>query len=348
MRIVITTAAVAGLTATCAAACSSSSNGGGTKAAASIGTTMQQVCAAGAKEGSVNIARGTDADVFAKEIVPFEKEYPKIKVHFTSVKPGDNVQRILAEVQAGHSLDVDGTDFDIPSAQPLFQAKQIANVNWTGLGVPADEQLSYDGVTLARTDALLEGLVYDTTKTNPADLPSTWEELASPKWKGKFVVDTRGKELSPISLVWGEQKTITWYKKLMAEAKPVAIEGATASLEKVTSGEVLFSTSAHNAEQAQANSTGAKLGIKYLDVVPAQTDYALILAKSPHPNAIRCLYGWRLSAEGQAQIFKYEFKTNDERPADLPATSKFASDTTAAQGALDSKVQDQFATLTTK
>ncbi len=335
---------VATLMALGTAACGNSKPAAGS--AQAIGTTADQVCSAGAKEGVVNIARGTDADVFAKEIVPFQQKYPGIKVNFTSLKPQDNVQRILAEVQTKHALDVDGTDFDLPSAAPLFKAGVVASYDWTQLGVPKDMLLQYSGATLARTDVLLGGLSYDKGKTDPSTLPSTWDELADAKWAGKFVVDTRGKQLSPLSLVWGEQKAVDWYTQLIKVAKPIGVSGATASLQKVTGGEAVFSTSAHNAEVAQSNSSGANLGIKYLDIVPAFTEYTYMLKDAPHPNAIRCLYAWRLSQEGQAQIYKYEFKTDTLNPPDLPAGAKLASDLSEDQGTLDAKVAKEFADLT--
>ncbi|HKC26493.1 MAG TPA: extracellular solute-binding protein [Jatrophihabitans sp.] len=332
---------------TLVAACSSSS-GPKQAAGSNIGTTVAQVCANGAKEGSVDIARGSDADTFAKAVASFESKYPGIKVHFTSIKPQDNVQRILAEVQSGHSLDVDGTDFDIASAQPLFQAKLVAKVDWAQLGVDKSLVVDYSGTGLARTDSVFGGLTYDTTRTQPSDLPSTWEQLVNSKWAGKFVVDTRGKLLSPLALVWGESKALSWYRNLMSVAKPVGIEGATASLQKVTSGEAVFSTSAHDSEVAQSKSEGAKVAIKYLDIVPAQTDYAYILDRAPHPNAARCFYAWRLSQDGQAQFDKYEFKTDAAQPAGLPAGSQIAADRTAQQGLLDAKVASEFAKLTTQ
>jgi iron(III) transport system substrate-binding protein len=328
------------------AACSSSGKKANAAGADTIGTTVDQVCQLGAKEGSVTLRRGTDADVFDKEIAPFKAKYPGIKVNYVSMKPQDNVQRILASVQTGHTLDVDGTDFDLPSAAPLFQGKAVANVDWTALGVPADNILSYSGVSLARTDVLLGGLVYDTKKTNAADLPNTWQELADPKWKGKFVVDTRGKQLSPLALVWGQQKAVDWYTSVINDAKPIAVQGATASVQKVTSGEAMFTTSAHNNETEQTNAEGGSVAIKYLDIVPAFTEYTYVLKDAPHPNAIRCLYAWRLSAEGEAQINKYEFKTNETTPSDLPPTAQMASDRTEQQGQLDATVAAEFAKLT--
>jgi iron(III) transport system substrate-binding protein len=334
-----------------AAACSSgkkvSATGGGTGGGSpTIGKTVQEVCDLGAKEGSVTLRRGTDADVFDKEIAPFKAKYPGIKINYVSMKPQDNVQRILASIQTNHTLDVDGTDFDLPSAAPLFQGKAVANVDWTALGIPQDQQLSYAGVSLARTDVLLGGLVYDKNKTKPEDLPNTWEELADSKYAGKFVVDTRGKQLSPLALIWGEQKALDWYKKLMSDAKPIGVQGATASVQKVTSGEAVFTTSAHNNETEQTNAEGGSVAIKYLNIVPAFTEYTYVLKDAPHPNAIRCLYAWRLSAEGEAQINKYEFKTNETTPTGLPAGAQVASDRSEEQGQLDASVASQFAKLT--
>lgn len=340
-----TSAAASTTSAASASAGSGSPAASGSAPSADSAANIAKVCAAGSTEGEVDIARGTDADVFANEIKPFQQKYPDIKVKYTSLKPQDNVQRVLAEVQTGHALDLDGTDFDIPSAQPLFQANLVASIDWSSLGVSSDMQINYQGINMARTDVLLGGISYDKSKTDPSTLPSTWDQLIDPKWAGKIIVDTRGKQLSPLSLVWGEQKTLDWYTNFEKTDKPIGVNGATASLQKVMDGEAVLSTSAHDAEVAQLDASGATAGIKYLDIVPAFTEYTYILTKAPHPNAIRCYYAWRLSAEGQAQIMKYEFKGDTLTPADLPAGAKLASDLTADQGKLDAKVAGELAKL---
>lgn len=268
----------------------------------------------------------TDADVFAKELPAFEAKYPGIKVTYTSTRPQDSVQRIVTEKQTGHAIDVDSVSMDLPSAFPLLDAGLASKVDWKALGGADDTILNVQGAELIRSERIILGLGYNTTKLKESDLPNTWDELVDSKWaSNKVIVDPRGQYLSGLSLVWGADRTVAWYKKLLATDKPTVVKGATASLEKVISGEALLTTSSHDAEVAEQKSKGAPVAIKYLDIVPTQDHYAIVIQGTPHPSASACFLAWYASPDGGvAEQMKYEFKGNDSRPAAVPASAKLA------------------------
>ena len=349
--------AVASVTPTSAAASSdagtgsaaaSSAAGGSASGGAAVSTAaLDAVCATGKTEGSVNVRTGGDASVVNAELAPFTAKYG-IKVNYTSMKPQDDAQAVVAEEQTGHALSVDliGGD-DIPSAAPLLKAGYVANVDWTSLGVPKDLQISLDGVTLFRFSLVLGGLSYDSTKTKPADLPDTWDQLIDAKYAGQVIVDPRGKFLSTLAIAWGKDKTVQWYTNLMNTVKPVSVNGESASLTKVISGEVPISTSGHTAQVAETNAeSGTKLAVKFLDVIPAEAQFPIVLKDAPHKNAAECLAAWYVSAEGRASVYAKEFTTPD-LPANLPAGAKVVFDDSEANGELDADVAQALAKLTT-
>lgn len=307
--------------------------------AGALSVTADQACQSA--EGSLNYWASTDADVFKQEIAPFAQKYPNIKVNYTSLRPADMVQRIIAEVQAHHSLDVDAVSGDLPSFAPLFDQNLIAPVDWTKLGAPADLQFQLKGITTVRTYREVLGLGYNTQLVKASDLPSTWQELINSKWAGKIIADPRGVYLSGLALGMGSDQALTWFKNFMATDKPQIVKGATASMQKVISGEALLTTSSHDAEATEQQQKGAPVGIKYLDIVPTQDWYAAILKGAAHPNAAACFYGWWIGSEGQAQQLKYEFKTNKTTPDGLPAGAKLVAinDPQQAQEATDAATQ---------
>ncbi|MCW2598422.1 MAG: hypothetical protein JWM02_251 [Frankiales bacterium] len=276
-------------------------------------------CTAGAKEGSLNYWSRTDAGDFAKEIVPFTAKYPGIKVNFTSVTPTDATQKIITEIQANHALDVDATSTDLASAQPLFDQKLVKNVDWSALGVPKNFLLTYGGVGTYRTLRDFVGIGYNPKVVTAAELPTTWDQLINSKYSGRVIVDPRGIYLSGLAVAWGESKTMTWFNNLMKTAKPQVVKGATSSIQKVVSGEALFTTSATTSAITAAKGSGAPIEITYLDVVPSQDKYSVIMEKAQHPNAAACFLGWFGSAEGQAQQLKVEFKGNADQPSPMPS-----------------------------
>ncbi|MCW2538530.1 MAG: transporter substrate-binding protein [Frankiales bacterium] len=328
-------------------ACSSSSSPSSagtqtTAAAATIGTggTLDSVCKAGEAEGSLSFQDTTDPEIFAKEIAPFEAKYPGIKMNFGSLRPQDSVARIVSEKQAHHAIDVDATAIDMPSAAPLIQQGLVQPVDWTALGVSSDDVLTNQGVQFVRTQRIILGLGYNTTKLQASDLPDTWDELINSKWAGKIIVDPRGQYLSGLGIAWGKDKAVAWYKKFLSTDKPQVVKGATASVQEVTSGQVLLTTSSHDAEINEQKAKGAPVAIKYLDVVPTQDHYTLVVKGAAHPNAAACFLGWYASDEGAASQLKYEFKGNEEQPSNMPAGAKLAAVTNEA----DSTVQDDTAT----
>lgn len=335
--------------ATTAAPTSAAASAGGTAASSSSdgGAALAAACTAAEAEGQLNFRDTTDADVFAQEVAPFEQKYPKIKVNFGSQRPQDSVQSVVAQVQAGHQLDVDAISIDYPSAGPLIQQNLIASVDWPSLGVPASDVLSDQGAQFVRTQRIILGLGYNTQLVKASDLPNTWDELINSKWAGKVIVDPRGEYLSGLGIAWGEQKADDWYTNFIKTDKPLVVKGATASLQKVISGEAELTTSSHDAEIREQQAKGAPVDIKYLDVVPTQDHYAIVLKGAPHPNAAKCFLGWWISPDGgQAAQLKYEYKGNQTEPEGVPAAAKLGAISSPDDASLQTKIASEFAKLT--
>lgn len=324
----------------------SGTNNTGTGGALGAGSNLSAVCKAAQKEGELDYQSSTDVDVFNKEIQPFKAKYPDIKIKFGSQEPQDNVAQIISKVQAGHDVGIDGITLDIANLGPLVQQHLIAPVDWKALGAPQDWILNLEGNDLMRTQRIILGLGYNSDKISADELPSTWQELLDPKWSGKFSIDPRGKYLAPLGITWGKDKAVAWYKKLL-QNNPQLVEGATDSVQKVASGETLFTATSHDAEILEQQESGAHVKIKYLDVVPTHDNYAVVMAGAKHPNAAACFLGWFDSPEGQAQQLKYEFKGNETKPSGVPADAKIASALNEADATVEAKTTDAFAALTT-
>jgi iron(III) transport system substrate-binding protein len=342
----LTAAALTGVAVLALAACAGKHTTGG-GATTTLSLTSQAACDAAASKdgGTFNYWTSTDPAVFKQEIAPFNAKYPKIKINYTSLRPADQVQRIVSEVQARHALDVDAIAGDLPSFAPLFDQKLIQPVDWTKLGMPADLQFSLDGYTTIRTYREVLGLGYNSKLVKPADLPSTWNELVNSKWAGKVIVDPRGVYLSGLALGMGQDQAVTFFKDFLKTDKPMIVKGATASMEKIISGEAELTTSSHDSEAAEQSGKGAPVAIKYLDIVPTQDWYALVLKGAKHPEAAACFFSWWTGPEGQAQQLKYEFKTDKTVPDGLPPGAKLVAINDPQQAQLATDVANTFAKL---
>lgn len=313
------TAATGGLLVGCGSSGGPGASGGGEP----LSVGMDEACAAAAEEsGDLNYVASTDPAVFAEEIKPFTAKYPGIKINYTNLRSDDASQRLLAEAQARHELSFDALSGDLPGFDPLFQQDMVRHVDWPALGVADDLVIEQQNGTAWRNYRLITGLGYNTELVSKDELPNTWKELVDPKWAGKVIVDPRGSYLGGIALAYGQQETIDWFNDFMETTKPLIIQGATASAQKVIAGEALVTTSAADANIRESQAAGAPIDIKYLDVVPTSDYHTLIMKDSPRPNKAACFVAWLASDEGAAQKAKFEFQNNDSNPAAVPPTSK--------------------------
>ena len=100
-----------------------------------------------------------------------------------------------------------------------------------------------------------------------------------------------------------------------------------------------------DAATAEQQAKGAPVAIKYLDVVPTTDYYAAIMKNAPHPNAAACFLAWWGSPDGQATMFKNEFKRNLTDPPGLPAGAKLVPINTPDQAKVANSTADALAKL---
>lgn len=309
-------------------------------------TSLDEVCAAGAEEGVVNVRKTTEDEAFAQEIVPFQEKYPDIEVQFVSQRPEDVIQQVVTTSQAGRGTDTDVVDLALDEAKPLFDRDLVANVEWTNLGIPEENTVDIDDIQLYRSQREIWGLVYNTTLTSPDDLPDTWAELTDPKYKGQIVIDPRASSTGYLAVAWGEDETRSWYEDLLAN-EPLVVEGETAGLLKVGAGEGVMATNSYDATVREQQANGVPVDIKYLDdVVGAKDHYAVIISETPHPNAAMCFLGWYGSEEGMAAQLEFEFKDNIAKPDFVPEAADFAIVDTFEDMELVAKVTQELSAMT--
>jgi iron(III) transport system substrate-binding protein len=306
-------------------------SGGAEASSGPLDVSLDKACAAAKDEtGRLSYVASTDEAVLAKEIAPFEKKYPQVKVQYTNLRSTDASQRLLVEKQARKDLDFDALSGNIDGFDPLFDADMVRSVKWSSLGIGDNLVLDYKGANAFRNYRLILGLGYNSDRVDEAELPSTWQELVDPKWAGKVIVDPRGQYLGGLALDYGKDKTVSWFQDFMDVDKPLIIQGATASGQKVIAGEALLTTSAADANIREAQAAGAPIAVKYLDVVPTSDYHTIILKDTPRPNMAACFLGWLGGDEGTAQKEKYEFQFNHDRPTEVPSGSNLVlSDTPA-------------------
>jgi iron(III) transport system substrate-binding protein len=329
---------------------SSGTSSGASQAAAKgdrLSVTAEQACAAAtaSEGGQLTYWAETDPDIFAKEIKPFQEKYPGIKIDYSSLRPSDIVQRVISEAQANHPLSVDAVAGSLSDLQTLLDQKLVTSVDFAKLGVPADDLIQQGDVSVYRVYRDPQGLAYNKDLVKPEDLPNTWAELVDPKWAGKIIADPSARYLAGLSLAWGEDKAVSWLQDFMKTGKPMVLKGATASMQKVSTGEALATTSATYSAYGPWNAKGAPIGFKYLDLVPTFEYYAMVLKGAKHPNAAACFLSWLSTPEAMDQQLQLEYKQNLSVPKGVPDGAKVVSVTSAADAALTADAATKMAKI---
>jgi ABC-type Fe3+ transport system substrate-binding protein len=131
----------------------------------------------------------------------------------------------------------------------------------------------------------------------------------------------------------------------MKTGKPMVLKGATASMQKVATGEALATTSATYSAYGPWNAKGAPIGFKYLDLVPTFEYYAMVLKGDKHPNAAACFLSWLSTPEAMDQQLQLEYKQNLSVPKGVPDGAKVVSVTSADDAALTADAATKMAKI---
>lgn len=300
-------------------ACGTPSTAGGSSDASGaerVEGDLDAVCEAGADEGTV-VFWGSEEDATQDKLADdFAATYPGIEIEFQSLRPEEITQRLVLESSSGRDSGVDVVQGNLDAFAPLVERELVdQDVDWAAMGV-RDSLVTDTG--MVRSSRTANGLVYNPDVTPKGSLPTTWEELIDPQWAGKVVVDPRGNPLQSLAVEWGIEETVDYVQRLKDTVQPVVIEGGTAGMLTVASGENELTTNGRSAETLEQQAQGSPLEIHYLDVIPTSDFYEAVVASAAHPNAGACWVGWLTGEEGAAKALEYAYKTNDDIPPGAP------------------------------
>ncbi len=241
-------------------------------------------------------------------IEAFGEAYPEVDIAVLTILSEDGAPRLIAEDAAGQIPTADLVYGNLPAISPLIQRDLIApDIDWASIGVDGELVNEFGTVRIAQ---VAYGLGFNTEKYSADDLPDTWEELLDPAWTGKLMIDPRGRPFSFLSQEWGQEKTVEVVQEIMDTLEPIVIQGTSAGLAALVSGEGDVLLNSKTAETAEFQADGAPVEIKLLDVIPVEGTQLGVLAKAEQPLAAQCFIGWAASEDGSAAIFEAEFKSN--------------------------------------
>jgi iron(III) transport system substrate-binding protein len=269
---------------------------------------LQSLYEAAKKEGKIVLWGGEDPDEMQQIFSEFSKTYPGLKLETTAVNPDKQSTQLTTAKAAGQPLPdlIQGRKEFMPS---IVQAGLVdQNPNWANYGVPSSIISSDGGLIEYKSVYVLaynKNVVKDTST-----LPTTWQALDDPQWKGKVSVDPRGFPFNILAVSLGESATVDYVKKLKSDVNPDLVQGSTSGLVKLAAGAQALRPAALEDVKTQL-AKDAPLAYVIPEPVLVQDTLWYMTTNAPDKNAAMLFAIWYTSANGgQVQTDKLDHRTN--------------------------------------
>ena len=145
---------------------------------------------------------------------------------------------------------------------------------------------------------------WNTNLLSEADVPNTWEDLADPKYKGKFSMDVQGGLwLYYLRETRGKEEADALARRIAAN-EPRLIRSRSQQVALLAAGEYALAPAVYEQYTIQNMEKGAPIDFKYLDgPVLVDTFGGLLSKNASHPYGAVLLMDWTFSLEGGQQTF---------------------------------------------
>lgn len=267
--------------------------------AAYTGPDRQEILEEGArKEGALTWYTSIEAENHRPMAEAFMKKYPFIKLEVIRQDSNEVVVRVTEETRAGRYL-VDNIGGTYPAMIGLNAGGILQPfTSPQGSGVPA-ELHAKDGTYIADREVPL-GVAINPNLVPDSIAPKTYDDLLNPALKGKLSTQDSSQALQflgSIVILKGED----FARKLVQQDIALHTTAGTAVLNMLAAGEVpaMFPASLWTTNRQIGK--GAPVRWIALEPVPANTGYAAIAKRAPHPHGALLFADFIISDEGQQQ-----------------------------------------------
>ncbi|MDB5761045.1 MAG: hypothetical protein JWQ21_40 [Herminiimonas sp.] len=273
------------------------------KLATSTDEGRQQRLIEGAKkEGSLLFYTTTPVEYANQLIEPFEKKYG-IKVNVWRARSELILQRVINEARAGKPVaDV------VASISPPMEALHRENL-LQEIVSPYHKELIPSAVPAhhqwVSTLQYVFVQAYNTNKVSKDELPKTYQDLLSPKWKGKLAIEGSDHEwVTSVIKDMGEASGTRFFNDLVAGNGLSVRNGHPLLTNLVASGEVPLALTVYQYSVEQAKKKGSPMDWFVIEPAVTIADAMGVPKKAPHPHAALLFYDYMISPEAQHILAK--------------------------------------------
>lgn len=264
---------------------------------------LDDLAAKAAAEGEITYYASTNPELSKRLVTLFNATYPDIKVNIVRLASGPLGRRFAAEMEAGNAVaDI------LQLGDPLLLAEGYKKGWFASLeDLPAHQAwpADYKEPYLAVVSLFPHTITYNTNLVKGADIPTSWESILDPKWRGRVIMaDVRN---SPSLMEWALHMLDTYgvdYLHRLAALQPRIVASTLPGTQMVAAGEAAMVFPNLRMVSYSLIAKGAPLD----DVTPSPNSglesMLAISTKSKRPNAARLFSSFILSQAGQEVLSK--------------------------------------------
>lgn len=250
--------------------------------------------------GKLRLYTSFSEDTMPAVVKAFEDEYG-IKVQAYRATPEEIATKVTDEAKANYKNPADVVEARGFEMNTLAGGGLVRSVKGDYLdSLPAD--VKFDDWTADRL-VMITGC-WNTDKVPTADVPTSWDELISSKWKGKLsleLLDANWFETMYqyfLSQGKSDSDVEKYFRAVAANAQ--VVQGHTQMQQMIAAGQASYSPDCYTYVTDGQKATGAPTAWQpALEPVVEQPNGIGVNPNAKHPAAAALFYAWLLGSEGQ-------------------------------------------------
>jgi iron(III) transport system substrate-binding protein len=265
----------------------------------------EQMIAQAKQEGELVIV-GSHGDQFATQFKGFMDKYPFITVKGLDLNTTKTVNRAMMEVKAGRvSMDVAEVGADGTYTLAQKGGLQKPAVPYPHLKDFEARLQPSSGLFVSAIVSVRNQGAYNTELVSPDEVPTTWEEMADPRWKGKVIVSSSSEEMpGRLAYLWRKDGVMDWERAFafwekIFQQEPLITQGYRRGAEQLAAGEKAVFWLTPPDPPTRMYLDGAPVSLIAFPRFPVGFRGFGIITGAPHPAAAWLFIDYLTSPEGQ-------------------------------------------------
>ena len=235
-----------------------------------------------------------------------------VKLNFTSGPSFSKMaRRLIEESAAGQKPSTDLFIGSEGSIVDMWETDNLLEVNWAELSdIVPNFAIQLDGHTVIVDSKVEPAIIYNTDVVPPSEAPTTFEDLADPKWEGMIAGTTYAAYWdTAASILPDGDAYMTELMGRITEKNLVSLDGC-GGVARVATGEFpIFAIDCGGAPFRDMKAKGAPVGRNFLGAnLVTLHEYLGVPKGSEHPNMAKLFIIYLQTPEAQGVMWKEQYK----------------------------------------